>query len=64
VLGVADLLLAKPDMTPDLRDQLSVIHTSGRALLGLVNNILDLSRMDAHMLVLERTVRPAADDEE
>jgi len=57
VIGVADILLTKPGMAPDLREQLDVIHMSGKALLSLVNNILDLSRMDARMLTLDKRVR-------
>ena len=57
VVGVTDILLATAGVKGDLREQLGIIHSSGKALLTLVNNILDISRMDAHMLTVNRQVR-------
>ena len=53
VLGMAELLLAEEQLSPSLRSKLEVIASSGEALLHLVNNILDLSRIEAQAVVLE-----------
>ena len=52
VLGMADLL-AKTDLTDVQRDFLQTIRESGRALLDLLNDILDLSKIEAGRVELE-----------
>ena len=47
ILGVA-ALLGQRDMDDRQRAMLSVISASGRVLLRLIDDILDLSRLDAH----------------
>ncbi len=57
ILGVASLLQELPLGTrigPDERDYLAMIANSGQALLQLVNDILDFSRLDAGRMELER----------
>lgn len=51
VLGMAELLLPS-GLTPVQREQVEVIRTSAEALFALVNDILDLSRIDAGHLLL------------
>lgn len=46
VLGFADLLLAG-DLAPDQRRQAELIAESGKAMMRLLNDILDLSKVDA-----------------
>ena len=46
VMGFAELLL-KSDLTDEQREQAQLIHESGRALLLLLNDILDWSKIDA-----------------
>jgi signal transduction histidine kinase/DNA-binding response OmpR family regulator len=46
VLGMADLLAETP-LAADQRAYLSALQESGRHLLGLVNDVLDLARLDA-----------------
>jgi PAS domain S-box-containing protein len=55
VLGFSELLIGKDQTIPaeELRDHLRTIHTSGRHLLDLVNDILDLSKIEAGQLPLE-----------
>ena len=55
IIGTASLLL-DTKLTPDQRDLGATIHKSGEALLGIVNDILDFSRMEAHKLELEHVV--------
>jgi signal transduction histidine kinase/CheY-like chemotaxis protein len=52
VLGISELLLDTP-LTAEQRDYVQTIHSSGRALLAISNDILDLSKMDAGKLDLE-----------
>jgi signal transduction histidine kinase len=53
VIGMSDLLLAS-EVPADLREPLDVIKTSAQTLLGLIGNILDLSKIEAGQLSLER----------
>lgn len=52
VIGMTDLLLEEP-LTPEQRDDLEVIRTSGDALLSIINDILDFSKMESDRVVLE-----------
>jgi len=52
VLGMAQAM-GKDELTPIQRDRLSVIHQSGEALLAILNDILDLSKIEAGKLELE-----------
>ena len=55
VIGVAELLDDTP-LTPDQRDYVGTIIESGRALLDIINDVLDLSKLEAGKvdLVAER----------
>ena len=53
VLGTADLLGMTP-LSGSQHELLSTIQRSGKALLGLLNDILDLSKIEAGKLELER----------
>jgi len=64
VLGLAELLLDS-DLSADQRETVQSIRGSGRALLGILNDVLDLSKAEAGMLELESIpMRPreCADD--
>lgn len=52
VLGTAELLLHS-DLTDRQRHLVSTIHRSGRTLLAIINDILDLSKVEAGKLELE-----------
>ena len=52
VLGMIQLLL-ESGLSPEQRRFAEVAHTSGRALLGLIDDILDLSKIEARKIVLE-----------
>ena len=62
ILGYTELLdlgLAGP-LTEAQRQQLRRIGASGRHLLGLVNEVLDLARVEAGRLTVHHEVRPVA----
>ena len=52
VLGVANIL-ADTELSPDQRDWLDVMTESGHALMELLNNILDLSKIEAGLMELK-----------
>jgi signal transduction histidine kinase/DNA-binding response OmpR family regulator len=52
IIGLSDLALST-ELTPKLRDYLSKIHSSSRALLSIINDILDYSKVEAGRLELE-----------
>jgi len=63
VIGYAELLdlgIAGP-LTAEQRHQLSRIRTSGRHLLGLVNEVLDLAKIEAGRLSVNTGVARAGD---
>ena len=54
IIGMADLLKETP-LTPDQRAYAEVFQEAGNSLLLLINDILDLSKMEVDQLVLEET---------
>jgi len=52
VLGMVQLLL-ETDLTPEQRRFATVAHSSGRTLLTLIDDILDLSKIEARKIVFE-----------
>jgi CheY-like chemotaxis protein/two-component sensor histidine kinase len=53
ILGFADLLLEKEYLEPEDKEGLTHIKASGNLLLGLINDILDLSKARAEQVELE-----------
>jgi two-component system sensor histidine kinase/response regulator len=53
IIGLAHLAL-QTDLTPQQRDYLGKIQESGHHLLGIVNDVLDLSKMQAGKMQVER----------
>ncbi len=52
VIGLAYLAL-KTELTPKQRDYLTKIHQAGTSLLGIINDVLDVSKIEAHQMKLE-----------
>jgi signal transduction histidine kinase len=53
VLGMAQVM-AKDPLEPGQRERLDVIRSAGKGLLALLNDLLDLSKIEAEKLELER----------
>ncbi|MFZ5438567.1 MAG: ATP-binding protein [Myxococcota bacterium] len=53
VLGMTEVLLQDEALSARQRDQLSTVQRSGRVLVALINDLLDLSKMEAGKLVIE-----------
>ncbi|HEV2846279.1 MAG TPA: ATP-binding protein [Thermoanaerobaculia bacterium] len=51
ILGVTELLL-RGALTPEQREQVKLVQTSAESLLSLVNDVLDVSRIEAGRLLL------------
>jgi len=54
IIGIADLL-AKSPLSPEQSNYVQIFRRAGDNLLNLVNDILDLSKVEASQLELERT---------
>lgn len=52
ILGMTDLVLAE-DIAPAQRERLELVQSSAESLLGLLNDILDLAKIEAGRLELE-----------
>ncbi len=64
IIGMAEITLDTP-LDAEQRDQVETIQSSGRALLRIVNDILDFSRMEAGRLSFEQvpfSLRACFDD--
>jgi PAS domain S-box-containing protein len=53
IIGIADLLLST-DLTAEQREYLNLLLESGESLLALLNDLLDLSKIEAGKLDLDR----------
>jgi len=54
IIGIADLL-AKTPLSPEQNNYVQIFRRAGDNLLHLINDILDLSKVEASQLELERT---------
>ena len=52
VIGMTTLLL-DGDLAPEQRDSLETIRSSGESLLGIINQVLDFSKIEEQKLVVE-----------
>jgi PAS domain S-box-containing protein len=52
ILGVTEIQLQNEELSPDTKDALHIIYNSGYSLLGVLNNLLDLSKIEANKLEL------------
>ncbi|XZN93037.1 MAG: response regulator [Microcoleus sp.] len=55
ILGFAQIMEPSPNLTRENRDNLRIIHRSGEHLLTLINQALDLSKIEAGRMSIEAT---------
>jgi signal transduction histidine kinase len=55
IQGYAELLLEDEQIAQEHRESLAIVKKNSERLLGLINDLLDVSRMEAGMLDLHRT---------
>ena len=53
ILGMTQVMLADRDVTGQLRDRIGLVHSAGRAMRTLVDDILDFAKMDSGSLAIE-----------
>jgi len=56
IMGYTQLLRRTADLEPDVRESLEVMQTSGDHLLDLINDVLDLARIEAGRLEFQSEV--------
>ena len=53
ILGITDVSLKSPSLSDEIRDNLLKIRRSGMQLLDLINNILDMNRLESGQMELK-----------
>ena len=54
IIGLNALALKNKDLTPETRDYLEKIGNSAKHLLGIINNILDMSRIESGRMLMHK----------
>jgi len=53
IIGLDNIALKEPDLSPRTREHLEKIGASAQHLLGLINDVLDMSRIESGRMVLK-----------
>ncbi len=61
VIGYAQILQADPRLVSDQRDRVRIVHQSGEHLLRMINDVLDLAKIEAGKLELRPAPFPLRD---
>ncbi len=54
IIGLDNIALKDPDLSPNTREQLEKIGASAKHLLGLINDILDMSRIESGRMTIKQ----------
>lgn len=54
ILGMAQVMLRDQRLAPDMRDRLGIVHDAGVTMRALVDDILDVAKMQSGNLAVER----------
>ena len=54
IIGLDTIALKEPDLPENVREHLEKIGTSARHLLGVINDILDMSRIESGRMILKQ----------
>ncbi len=54
VLGMTEVVLAQPDLDPGLRERVGVMHAGAETMRALVDDILDMARIETDGVTLRR----------
>jgi PAS domain S-box-containing protein len=55
IIGFAQILSKETDLKPEQQERLSIINRSGEHLLSLINNILEMSKIEVGRMTLNET---------
>jgi signal transduction histidine kinase/CheY-like chemotaxis protein len=55
IIGISEILLQRNDLHSEIRDGIDKMHHSGKSLLGIINDILDLSKAETGKLEIVPT---------
>jgi two-component system sensor histidine kinase/response regulator len=55
IMGLTHIALREPTSSPEQRERLSKVGSAARHLLSIINDILDISKIEAGKMVLENT---------
>jgi PAS domain S-box-containing protein len=50
IIGISQMIMGRDDVAPDINSQVEKIYSSGHGLLGIINDILDLSKIESGKL--------------
>ncbi|KAJ5630662.1 HAMP domain protein [Penicillium longicatenatum] len=53
IIGMTQLTLDMDNLPPDAREMLNVVHSLGNSLLTIIDDILDISKIEANHVVIE-----------
>ncbi|KAJ0413204.1 DRK1 histidine kinase [Aspergillus carlsbadensis] len=53
IIGMTQLALEAHDLQPSIRETLNTVHTLGNSLLTIIDDVLDISKIEANHMVIE-----------